>query len=184
MPRSRLMLNSAAASAAPVEPPETSACARPAATAAAACTIDESGWRRTAAAGSGVFAIESGASITSTPAPTGPISRAGPNSSTPIPCAAARSAPAATSRGPRSAPPASTATVTIARRSVGFAGRRDHLAPLVVAAHGAHAVGQARAVALRARVVARRAQLVLRATLRGARMRLLLLGYRHLGAAG
>ena len=45
MPRSRLMLKSAAASAAPVEPPDTSASASPAATACAARTIEDSGLR-------------------------------------------------------------------------------------------------------------------------------------------
>src|SRR5581483_9852723 len=59
--------------------------------------------------------METGASTTSTPAGTGPISPAGPNSSTPTPRSAAIAAPAATSVGPRSAPPASTATWTIAR---------------------------------------------------------------------
>ena len=43
MPRSRRRLNSPAASAEPVEPPDTSACARPSATALAAWTIDASG---------------------------------------------------------------------------------------------------------------------------------------------
>src|SRR5581483_5222105 len=59
--------------------------------------------------------METGASTTSTPAGTGPISPAGPNSSTPTPRSAAIAAPAATSLGPRSAPPASTATWAIAR---------------------------------------------------------------------
>ena len=48
MPRSRRRLKSAAASAEPVEPPETSAWARPSATALAACTIEASGVERTA----------------------------------------------------------------------------------------------------------------------------------------
>ncbi len=119
MPRSRLMLNRPAASAEPVEPPDTSACASPLATALAARTIDASGVERTACAGSDAFAIETGASITVTPGPTSPISPAGPYSSTSIaPAAAAFVAPAATSAGPRSAPPASTATVTIGARRV------------------------------------------------------------------
>src|SRR5438067_1023334 len=46
MPRSRLRLNRAAASAEPVEPPDTSACARPSATARAAWTIEASGGAR------------------------------------------------------------------------------------------------------------------------------------------
>ena len=103
------MLNSAAASAAPVEPPETSASASPLATACAARTIEDSGCARAAAAGLGSLAIDSGASITSIPGPAAPSSAAGPNSSTRTPWAAAMFAPAATSAGPRSAPLASTA---------------------------------------------------------------------------
>ena len=53
-----------------VEPPETSAWARPSATARAAWTIEASGVFRTAKAGSGDLAIEIGASTTSTPSPT------------------------------------------------------------------------------------------------------------------
>ncbi len=66
MPRSRRRLNSPAASAEPVEPPETRACARPSATARAAWTIEASGVERTANAGSAALAIEIGASTTST----------------------------------------------------------------------------------------------------------------------
>jgi hypothetical protein len=110
------MLNSPAASADPVEPPDTSACARPSATALAAWTIEASGVERTANAGSAALAIDTGASTTSTPSATGPISPWGPNRITCVPAAAAVAAPAATSAGPRSAPPASTATVTIAVR--------------------------------------------------------------------
>ena len=65
-PRARLKPNSEAASAAPVEPPLTSASASPEATAATARTIDASGLRRTARAGSGSLAIDSGASMTVT----------------------------------------------------------------------------------------------------------------------
>ena len=107
------MLNSPAASAEPVEPPETRAWAWPAATALAAWTIEASGVERTAKAGSAALAIDTGASMTSTPSGTGPISSAGPNRRTLVPAAAAMAAPAATSAGPRSAPPASTATVTM-----------------------------------------------------------------------
>ena len=70
-PRARLKVNSEAASAAPVEPPLTSASASPAATAATACTIEDSGVRRTARAGSGSLAIETGASTTETSSGTG-----------------------------------------------------------------------------------------------------------------
>src|SRR6185312_12731984 len=178
MPRSRRMLNRPAASAEPVEPPDTSAWAWPAATALAAWTIEASGVERTAKAGSAALAIETGASTTSTPSATDPISPAGPKSRTRVPAAAARAAPAATSAGPRSAPPASTATVTTAAVSadVLVPGRDDYLAALIAAAYGADPVREARAVALRARVVGRRADLVLRATLRGPRVGLLLLG--------
>ena len=61
------MLNRPAASAAPVPPAQTSACARPSATARAACTIEASGLARTALAGSALLAIETGASTISTP---------------------------------------------------------------------------------------------------------------------
>src|SRR5690348_6714309 len=122
--------------------------------------------------------------MTSTPSGTRPISRAGPNSSTRVPRAAARAAPAATSAGPRSAPPASTATVTTAAASadVLVPVRDDYLAPLIAAAYRADPVREARAVALRARVVRRRADLVLGATLRGPRVGLLLLRDGHAGS--
>ncbi len=110
------MLNSPAASAAPVPPAQTSACARPSATARAACTIEASGVARAARAGSPLLAIETGASISSTPSGSSagaiPSSETGPNSNTRAPCSAASTAPAATSAGPRSAPFASTATTT------------------------------------------------------------------------
>src|SRR5436190_22535006 len=161
------MLNSAAASAEPVDPPETSAWARPTATALDACTIDASGVERTANAGSAALAIDTGASTTSTPSGTGPISSAGPNRITPTPAWAARTAPAATSAGPRSAPPASTATVTIgpedSARLLVAAG--DHLAAPVVATDRTDAMWASRAVTLRAGVVGRRADLVLGAPL-------------------
>ena len=72
MPGARLMLKSPAASAAPVPPAQTSACARPSATARAACTIEASGVARAARTGSGLLAIETGASTTSTPAGSAP----------------------------------------------------------------------------------------------------------------
>ncbi len=100
-----------------------------------------------------------------------------------MPPAAARCAPAATSRGPRSAPPASTATVIIVAGIRSTCSQRpgDNLAALVAAAHRAHAMWQPGAVALRAGVVARRADLVLRSTLRGPGVGLLLLGDGHRG---
>src|SRR5436305_3310950 len=181
MPRSRLRLNSPAASAEPVDPPDTSAWARPWATAWAAWTIDASGVERTANAGSAALAIETGASTTSTPAATGPISSRGPNRSTPIPPAAACAAPAATSRGPRSAPPASTATVIIGAPSAelvaGIGG--DDFTSLVVPAHRADAMRKPGAVTLRTRVRGRGADLVLCPALRRAGVRLLLLRDGH-----
>ncbi len=121
-PFARFTLNRPAASAAPVPPAHTSACARPSPTAFAACTIDASGVARTALTGSALLATDTGASTNSTPSGTGPISRAGPNRSTRTPCSAARAAPAATSAGPRSAPFASTAT-TIRSRAASWSSR-------------------------------------------------------------
>src|SRR4051812_45377137 len=182
-PRARLNVNSDAASAAPVEPPETSASASPAATAATARTIEESGLPRTARAGSGALAIDSGASATDTPSGTAPISAAGPNKITRRPPAAARAAPRATSAGPRSAPLTSTATVRGERALVlvivlGVVHVHD-LAPGVEPAVRADPVRPARPAALRARVHRGRGDLVLRAALRRARVRLLLLGNGH-----
>src|SRR5579872_3420057 len=198
MPGARLTLKIPAASAAPVPPAQTSACALPVATARAACTIEAEGVLRAAITGSAAFAIETGASTSSTPAGSSPSCAAGPNSSTRAPCSAASAAPAATSPGPRSAPLQSTATTARAPRScsapvtsaapllvlglvvlVGVRGLLDDLAACVGAAHRAHAVRPARAVALRARVHGRRGEPVLRATLGGAAVRLLFLGYGH-----
>ena len=115
---------------------------------------------------------------------------AGPKSSTRVAVAAAASAaPGATSAGPRSAPLASTATVTaqpwaLARaRDRGRArGRARRPRARVVCRTPGRRGGEARAVALRARVVGRRGDLVLRAALRRAGVRLLLLRDGH-GAA-
>src|SRR5947209_2503061 len=181
MPWSRLRLNRPAASAEPVEPPDTSACARPSATALAAWTIEASGVDRTANAGSAALAIDTGASTTSTPCGTAPISAWGPNRMTPMPRSAACAAPAATSRGPRSAPPASTATVIIGLPSgelvAGIGG--DDFTSLVVPAHRADAMRKPGAVTLRTRVRGRGADLVLCPALRRAGVRLLLLRDGH-----
>src|SRR5919201_3667987 len=112
MPEARLMLKRPAASAGPVEPPLTNASASPLATARVARTIDASGLARLARTGSGAFAMETGASTTSTPSGTSPKASAGPKSTTRTPCEAAIAAPAATSAGPRAGPFAATATVT------------------------------------------------------------------------
>src|SRR4051794_4954643 len=180
------MWNRPAATAEPVLPPVTQASQSPSATAMAARTIDASGVARTALAGSGALAIETGASITSTPSATSPIASAGPNSTGVTPRAAAIPAPAATSAGPRSAPFASTA-IRMTREPVPPAlvvvlvaelGSHD-LAATVRPAHRADAVRPARAVALRAAVVRRRLQLVLRAALVRSAVRLLLLRNGH-----
>ena len=193
IPVPRWMLTRPAASAVPVEPPLTKASASPSATARVARTIEASGVARLARTGSGALAIETGASTTSIPSATSPKASAGPNSTTRTPCEAAIAAPAATSAGPRSAPLGSTATVTDMRRGYSAARPRprlvvvvvivvvhvDDLAARVRPARRAHAMRQPRAVARRARVVGRRRDLVLGATLGGARVRLLLLGDGH-----
>src|SRR4051812_40567851 len=168
------MLNRPAASAAPVVPPATNASQSPAATARAACTIEASGVWRTALTGSGALAIDTGASTTSMPSATAPISAAEPKRTGVTPRWTAMAAPAATSAGPRSAPLASTAirmeryparssgprygcsalrglrpwrislVVVIVRVQFG----RDDLGALVRPADRAHAVRAARAVAL------------------------------------
>ncbi len=185
-PRTRLKPNSAAARAAPVEPPLTSASASPSVTAATARTIDASGVRRTARAGSASLAIDTGASTTETCAGTGPISAAGPNRITRTFSACA--APRATSAGPRSAPLTSTATVTgvllvLVIVIVSVVHVHD-LATAIEPAMRAHAVRAARPAALRAVVDRGSSDLVLRPALRGARVRLLLLRDCHDGAKG
>ena len=103
------MARVAAASVGPVLPADTSASARPSATAAAARTIDASGLDRTARTGSSWPVILSGESTTS-----GQSSwDAGPNTRTRWPD---RRAPSATTAGPASAPFASSA-ITGARYS-------------------------------------------------------------------
>ena len=185
MPGARRMCSWPAASAAPVEPLQTSACARPSATARAACTIEASGVPRTARTGSGSLAIETGR-VDDLDAVAGGrrAAPAGPNSSTSTPCAAAMRAPAATSAGPRSAPLASTAmTVTAQAPSSGRdrgraraerrpRGRRRCRTPGTRGAGGA-GCGSAGSVERRGD------DLVLRAPLRGAAVRLLLLGSLH-----
>src|SRR5271154_5774277 len=109
MPRARLTLNEPAASAAPVPPAHTRACARPSATALAAWTIEASGVARAALTGSELLAIDTGASTICTPPGSSPSSSAGPKRITRTPALAAIAAPAATSAGPRSAPLQSTA---------------------------------------------------------------------------
>src|SRR5271165_3101872 len=174
MPRARLTLKAPAASAAPVPPAHTSACALPSATALAACTIEASGVARAAPTGSALLAIDTGASTTSTPAGRLPSCPAGPNRITRTPRPTAIEAPAATSAGPRSAPLQSTATTAGRESSAGMSrdapaearGRllvlavlvlvivargpwRHDLAARVAPAHGADPVRAARTVALR-----------------------------------
>src|SRR5271155_5949064 len=170
MPRARLTLNVPAASAAPVPPAHTRACALPSATALAALTIEASGVVRAALAGSELLAIDTGASTTSTPPGRSPSSSAGPNRITRTPRLAAIAAPAATSAGPRSAPLQSTATtggcessaptgppadatsplLVIVLVIVAVAPGRHDLATRIRATYRTHPVGPARAVALRA----------------------------------
>src|SRR5437588_6712670 len=194
MPRMRLMLNSPAASAAPVPPAHTSACAAPDATARAACTIEASGLLRAASAGSELLAIETGASTISSVSEGSPSCARGPNRITRAPPATAIAAPAATSAGPRSAPLQSTATtgaekeavpgdtrvlagVGLVVRLVGASG--NHLAAGIGPAHRTHAMRPARAVTARALVQRGRRYAVLRAALGGAAVRLLFLGDGH-----
>src|SRR3954470_23020236 len=174
-PRIRFRWKSPAASAAPVEPGVTNAPARPSFTARAACTIEESGFARTACAGSSSLVTATGASTTfSKPS----SSAAGPKTVTGTP---ARRPPSATFRGPRSAPFASSAiTVAMLVVETGAAGGHD-LAPAVVPARRADAVREHRGVALRARLQPRRRDLVLRAALVRARVGLLLLRDGHSG---
>src|SRR5438067_6178593 len=205
MPAARLTLKRDAASAAPVPPAHTSACARPSATAFAACTIEACGWALTAPAGSGLLAIETGASTTSTREDGAPSASAGPNRSECTPCSAARAAPAATSAAPNSAPLQSTATTVAGASSAAasdeeggasgatpvllvvvlvIAGARvrcHDLAAGVGAAHRAHPVRAPRAVTARARIQCRGADLVLGAALGGPAVRLLFLGDGHRG---
>src|SRR5947199_9834797 len=89
----------------------------------------------------------------------------------------ARRPPSATLRGPRSAPFASSAIT--GRRLLGLGRSRDLAAP-VCPADATHAMREHRRAALRARLQARRRDRVLRTPLVRARVRLLLLGDRHL----
>ena len=202
MPGARLMLNMPAASAAPVAPAHTSACARPCATARAACTIEASGVVRAAHRVLGLGDRHRRVHDLHARRRLAQLS-AGPNSRTRAPCAAAIAAPAATSAGPRSAPLQSTATTGACARLRGrMTGttrplaslpasrdrarardrarpRRHDLAARVCAAHRAHPMRPARAVALRTRVQRGRADLVLSAPLGGAAVRLLFLGDGH-----
>ena len=152
--------NRQAASIAPVFPAETTASARPSATARQAATSDESGFARTASAGVSPISITPLVSTSSSP----PASRpAAPNRIGAIASDAASRAPATISSGPRSAPIASTAMrITGLRR--GNAQRLD-LAPVVRLAVRADAVRQLRLMADRALVDARRLDPVLRPAL-------------------
>ena len=188
-PRARRISKRPAASTAPVEPPETSASARPDATARTAWTIEDSGVARTARAGSAALAIDTGASTISTPGAGSPSRAAGPNSRTSTPRSAARAAPRATSPGPRSAPFASSATVTrsvmtrvrlVVVLVIEVVARDRHDLPAAVgAAVRADAVRAPRLTALRAGPQRRRRDLVLRPALVRARVRLLLLRDGH-----
>ncbi len=111
--RIRFSANSAAVIVAPVEPGLASASERPAATSAAARTIDVSGRERTARTGSSSLPITSLVSMTSTFSAARPANAAaGPKTRTAIPSPAAMRTPSATTSIPASAPRASKATVT------------------------------------------------------------------------
>src|SRR5918912_1279613 len=135
-----------AARAAPVDPEVTNAPARPSLTARAACTIEASGFARTAWAGSSSLVMATGASTT----PSNPSSSAaGPKIVTGTPD---RRPPSATFRGPRSAPFASSAITAGTLLVEAGAGRGHDLAPAVVPTGGTDAVREHRRVALRARL--------------------------------
>src|SRR3954447_11360859 len=172
-PRMRFRWSVAAAIKAPVGPADTTPSARPSFTARVAWTNDASSRARTARAGSSSFVMATGASTTSSPPP---ISAAGPKIVTGTPDSRP---PCATVAAPLSAPFASSA-ITAAALFVELGSRLcDYLATLVVAAVRAHPVGQLLLVALGARVRAAERELVLRAALVGARVRLLLLRDGH-----
>ena len=178
MPRARLMLNVPAASAAPVPPAQTSACARPSATARAACTIDACGRRaRRARPGPRPWRSRPARRSTSTPARQLAQLPAGPNRSTRAPWLRPRSprrprprpvpgrrrcsrrpppvvAPPAAQRTRRARPLASRPLGVVVLVIVIVRARRHDLTARVGAAHRAHPVRAARAVALRARVTA------------------------------
>ena len=196
------MLNSPAASAAPVPPAHTSACARPSATALAACTIEASGVgshraRRVGALGDRHRRVHHLHAAVRCRSPS--WRRRARTAVTRAPLRGRHRRAGRTSAGPRSAPLQSTATTgcvsgserrrarstrrELRRRRARGRGRgrsgRDDLAAGVGAADRADAVRAARAVALRARVHGGRADLVLRAALGGAAVRLLFLGDGH-----
>ena len=180
-PGARLMLNIPAASAAPVPPAHTSALRAPSATARAACTIEASGSCAPPSTGSAALAIETGASTTSTPAGSSPSSlarpeqqharallrRPAPRRRRPRPARGRRrcsrprrpASPAASScgrppsaEGPIGRPRRSGVSVVVVIVLVVVPGLRDDLAARVGAAHRAHPVRPAGAVALRAGV--------------------------------
>ena len=160
--------------------------ASPAATARAARTIEAFSLERTARTGSSSLPIASGASATSSPASSGaggPVHAHGHAR----PAGAlgdhlegrrrrrARRARSRPDLGPRAARSPDGPASGRGRRQA----RRDDLAALVVAADRADPVRQARRLAVRAVREARRVDLVLRAALVRARVRLSLLGDGH-----
>ena len=176
-----------ATSAAPVEPLQTSAWARPSATARAAC--DDRGLggaAHRAARGRGSLAIETGASTISIPPPASPSSPAGPNSRISTPCCRGDPRPCGDlsrseigavgvdrdDRHDQGLPVLVVVLVVVLLRS-------DDLTAGVGPADRAHPVRSSRAVAARAGVERRGDDLVLRAPLRGAAVRLFLLWGLH-----
>ncbi len=141
------------------------------------------GVRATARAGSGALAIETGASTTSTPSATFPISSAEPKSTGVTPCAAAIAAPRGDLGGTEVSPVGVDGDAHLARRRTsdrdrGCAARAQRCHCRRTRSSGTRDAAP-RGMAMRARVVRRRAQLVLRATLVRTAVRLLLLGDGH-----
>src|SRR3954451_5884930 len=175
-PGRRRISSSPAASIAPVFPAETTASARPSATARQATTRELSGLPRTASAGFSSMPISSVASISSRP----PVSRpAGPTRTGVTWSERAARAPATISPGARSPPSASTATRT-GRMELGSVEAERLDGPAVVAlARGAEPVRPLRLVAVRAQVHARDLDAVLCTALVATGLRCLSLGDCH-----
>ena len=195
-PRERFTWNRPAASAAPVEPPETSASARPSATACTACTIEAFGVDAHGARGIGglgdrdgrVDDVEPGRGLdlrlgaedqhADAAARTRRAHRrARPRAGRRRPrWRRARSSAAGRRPWPLSGPPSGPALVVVIVIVVVHV---HDLTTGVGAAGGAHPVRAARRAALRAQVDRRRRDLVRRAALVRAGVRLLLLGDGH-----
>ena len=176
-PGARRMCSCPATSAAPVEPLQTSACARPSATARAACTIDASGVAAHGAHRVGVLRDRE-RGVDDLDAVAGPAEvRRGAEQQH------AHALRGGEARGGGNLSRSEIGAVGVDRDDrhlsvvviVVVLARSDDLATRVRAAHRAHAMRPAGALAARARVDRGRSHLVLRAALGGAAVRLLLL---------